>query len=975
MTSSNNEVGPGAVVPWANRLWVLTYGPHQPNGSDDKLYEIDTNLVRVTRPESIGGTPANRMIHDESGQLIMGPHFIDTNRMVTTIPYAAMPGRHTANARHLADPTNKVYFFTMEDGLYEVDVNTKAVATVYPDVQGNGDDHLHGYHGKGAYSGQGLLVVANNGRNWNTGDPTGESGVLAAWDGSLPHAWTEFFRVQHCEVTGPGGLHGNPDPATDPIWTTGFDAKSVILRTLEDGVPHTWRLPKGSYTQDGSHGWYTEWPRIRKLDDGNPVTEDPWLMHMHGIFFDFPETFSSGDYSGLSPICSYYKMPVDYGIFNGQLVIGKNDASKFSNAFVPRAQSNLWFGDPAHLTNWGAPSGHGGVWLDEDVGAAAVSEPFLVNEFSRVTLHLSHTTASGLEVDIETSVGDGSWTAHSTVALPESGAGGYAFTLLNDLSVAWIRLKARNAATGLSAYFLLGNPYPHSASATNAFIDLPDIMQTNNYSDGLVRVMAGADLKLEYASRVAGSDGVSGSPAYHRVGGLMELGRITNAPAEAAVRANIATTKDFGSDRASAWVTDGSDRLRLPRLHHLYDGPFGSGWARGFRETVTERSMLNCHGTFYEIPRDSSGGRRRMRPLATHVKRITDFASWRGLFVLTGVRNDATATNHVYRTDAGDAALWLGEIDDVWRMGEPRGVGGPWKDMAVTAGTPSDAYLMYGYDRKALTLSHRHGLSVTFTIEVDFLGNNTWSTYDTITVPAGESVTHLFPTGYQAHWVRVTSDVTTTASAQFVYGSAEAIEEPESLVLAEYDFNGGSAVSIDSDSASTAGDYTPVVGSISSVTFSHYVTPTPTPTRVATFTVTADEGALSLGRLVVPFLAADNGDDSPTHDFSVRSSLDGFASDLWAGSVRVPVGAGQVATTEADIDLSGNTSFQNLAAITFAVYFSSPDSAFGAGQRAITSLSGTGSTAINGAFGPFTSNNIRLESLPPDAPGTVLVVQ
>src|SRR3569623_826867 len=72
------ECGTGAVVPWADRLWVITYAPHEPKGSDDKLYEIDAALHKVTRPESVGGTPADRMIHRETIQLIIGPYFFDS---------------------------------------------------------------------------------------------------------------------------------------------------------------------------------------------------------------------------------------------------------------------------------------------------------------------------------------------------------------------------------------------------------------------------------------------------------------------------------------------------------------------------------------------------------------------------------------------------------------------------------------------------------------------------------------------------------------------------------------------------------------------------------------------------------------------------------------------------------------------------------------------------------------------------------
>ena len=55
---SGGECGIGAVVPWAGKLWMITYSPHCPTGSTDKLYAVDEQLNLEIRPESIGGTPA-----------------------------------------------------------------------------------------------------------------------------------------------------------------------------------------------------------------------------------------------------------------------------------------------------------------------------------------------------------------------------------------------------------------------------------------------------------------------------------------------------------------------------------------------------------------------------------------------------------------------------------------------------------------------------------------------------------------------------------------------------------------------------------------------------------------------------------------------------------------------------------------------------------------------------------------------------
>ena len=49
------------------------------------------------------------MIHKESGQLNIGPYFIDKQGKVRVISPKVMPGRHTGTARHLTDPANKVY--------------------------------------------------------------------------------------------------------------------------------------------------------------------------------------------------------------------------------------------------------------------------------------------------------------------------------------------------------------------------------------------------------------------------------------------------------------------------------------------------------------------------------------------------------------------------------------------------------------------------------------------------------------------------------------------------------------------------------------------------------------------------------------------------------------------------------------------------------------------------------------------------
>ena len=130
MFNLEGECGTGAVVPWAGSLWAVTYGPHCPVGSSDKLYQITPNLKQIVRAESVGGTPANRLVHRETNQLLIGPYVIDAKGNVRVVPPAKMPGRLTGAARHLTDPANKVYVATMETGLYELDMRTLDVRTL-----------------------------------------------------------------------------------------------------------------------------------------------------------------------------------------------------------------------------------------------------------------------------------------------------------------------------------------------------------------------------------------------------------------------------------------------------------------------------------------------------------------------------------------------------------------------------------------------------------------------------------------------------------------------------------------------------------------------------------------------------------------------------------------------------------------------------------------------------------------------------
>ncbi len=774
--NSHGECGTGAVVPWADRLWVVTYSPHSPRGSTDRLYEIDSALTLSNRPESVGGTPANRFIHRESQQLFIGPYIIDANRNVRVIPPSVMFGRLTGTARHLTDPANKVYYATMEEGFYEVDVHSLAVTELFRDEQlkGGRKANLPGYHGKGLYSGQGLLVYANNGEHGDQAltNPEIASGALTAWDGKSEQ-WSVVRRNQFTEVTGPGGIFGNVQSATDPLWSIGWDHRSLILMVLDHGAWSSYRLPKSSHSYDGAHGWNTEWPRIREIG------EPDLLMTMHGAFWHFPRGFDSTHSAGIAPRSNYLKIIADFARWNDRVVMGCDDTaqSEFLNkrkvkgalAAPGQSQSNLWFVAPNQLDHLGPVIARGAVWLDDSVKANAPSDAFLFSGFDQRILNLAHDAGEPVTFTLEVDRrGNGTWAELRRVTVPATGYGWTAFP--SGEAGAWVRVRASRDCAHATAMFASRNADLRPAAAEAWFDGVLQPRATAG-SAGLIHARGEGRKTLGFAAtRLV--NGTAEAAAFYEMGADMQLRPSSDGAALAWMAANITPPRDtLGYDAASVIYTDEHGRrFRLPRGRADFDPVSPFGVERTAREVVTERDVFNCAGTFFELPAENAGGMAKIRPIATHNRRIQDYASWRGLLVMSGIEADAPSGNrHIIRSTDGRVALWVGAIDDLWSFGKPVGVGGPWRDTAITAGTPSDPYLMTGYDHKTLSLSHRAAQTVRITVEVDVAGNGRWHPYESFDVPAGKVTTHAFPDGYQACWARVTANTSTTATASLEY--------------------------------------------------------------------------------------------------------------------------------------------------------------------------------------------------------------
>ena len=783
--NNEGECGTGAVVPWADRLWVVTYGPHFPFGSSDKLYAVDENLNQSVFAGSIGGTPANRMIHNESKQLFIGPYVIDSTGNIRVITYESMPGRHTGNARHLTDPSGKIYYATMEEGFYEVDVNSLNPVVLYEDAnvkQPKGDDIavnqkgslLPGAHGKGAYSGQGVLVYSNNGEATEEAlrKPDIESGSLTEWNGK---EWKLIRRNQFVEVTGPGGIYGNKNPETDPIWVTGWDHKSVIVGVRDNAHWSFYRLPKASHSYDGAHGWNTEWPRIR--DIGKPGSPD-YLMTMHGMFWHFPSTFNSMNSKGIRPRSAYLKVIGDFTLWNGRLVFGCDDSAQkeFLNKRKAKgniegpgqSNSNTWFTSTELPDSLGPDTSEGAVWYNETAKTDVPSEPFLFTGWPNRSVWISNEGSGKITFRFETDLnGDGNWNNIKSVSV-NPGQSIYSEFAASDKGE-WIRVLT-DSDTKATVWFTYSDNDKRATQSDKIFSGLTQASEKKSvggllYGLGENRKALGV-LAMEYNGLEKIENG------YYELDAQMNLEKKSDPEMAQFIRERFEIPQNIVSiDESSVLVIDDNNRRwRLPLGSSDLAPLTEAGSLRICREVATERDLFNCMGTFFELPAENADGFAKIRPIASHKLRINDYASYRGMLILTGINPEQSAGNdHIIVSEDKKAAIWAGAIDDLWKLGKPAGHGGPWKNSSVKAREPSDPYLIGFYDKKNLKLSHNNSKAVSYTIEADPTGNGQWMEFKKVSVNPGQTFEYDFPENFNARWIRFTCDSECNATAFLEY--------------------------------------------------------------------------------------------------------------------------------------------------------------------------------------------------------------
>jgi len=422
-----SECGVGCLMPWNGRLYILNYVSHRrKTGTGTGLRVIDENYKMTIHPAAVDGTYANRFVHYESNQLVIGPHVIDKNHNVRTV-LELIDIRLCGVARHLTDPANQVYLLGMEGELFELNVLTLETKKLFDLTQALGTPGETKCHFKDCYSAFGKLVVVNN--DYSEPDFLGvqSEGTLAEYDGKK---WTVLERKPFVCVHGRGQFTGT-------IFATGWDRASCILKvfTNADKTWRTYRLPKATHAHE--HKWQTEWPRIREIE------HERFLMDLHGMFYELSPWAYGNRIWGVKPISQHLWVHGDFCTWKGMLILGADNASPdgSENTLCAEPQSGLWFGKTDDLWKLGKPAGWGGPWWKSSAKANEPSDPYLMTGFEHKCLHLFHEEKMPVKFDVELdALGDGSFKRYATFEIEPGQAVQHAFP--TGLSAHWLRVVA-----------------------------------------------------------------------------------------------------------------------------------------------------------------------------------------------------------------------------------------------------------------------------------------------------------------------------------------------------------------------------------------------------------------------------------------------------------------------------------------------------------------------------------------------------
>jgi hypothetical protein len=188
------------------------------------------------------------------------------------------------------------------------------------------------------------------------------------------------------------------------------------------------------------------------------VASERNLANFHGIFYEMPR--SSGpkgsepvDYRRMKPV-SAHRLPItDFCSWRGLMVMsGEFAPLKVGRVFRSAdGKAALWFGKTDDLWQLGKPVGRGGPWQKTAVQGGAPSDPFLMTNFDRKSLSLSHDATQPVVFTVEVDfLATGDWRAYGTFTVAPGTGFNHAFPA--GYAAHWVRLRADRDCTATAEF-------------------------------------------------------------------------------------------------------------------------------------------------------------------------------------------------------------------------------------------------------------------------------------------------------------------------------------------------------------------------------------------------------------------------------------------------------------------------------------------------------------------------------------------
>ena len=425
-----------------------------------------------------------------------------------------------------------------------------------------------------------------------------------------------------------------------------------------------YRLPKASHSYDGAHGWNTEWPRIRNVGTDD---QPDYLMTMHGLFWRFPKLFTADNSAGIRPRSSYLKVIGDFARWNDELVFGCDDSAQkeFLNKRKAKgniegpgqSNSNLWFTSLTKPDELGPATADGAIWEKEDVQANVYSDPYMFAGWEQRCCWLQNDGKQDITFTFEIDQkGNNIWKELTAVQV-EVGQSAYLPFAAKEQGE-WIRVKI-DKNSNVSVSFVYTTVDTRSSASSSMFNGLSKVSEENTLGGLLYGLGKNRRALGVLASNI--EDGKVIESGYYEMSDSLALVRKDDTQTADFIREKFAIPHQVVTiDESSVLIVDDRQRRwRLPLGDENYTKLIGQDVVRICREVATERDLFNCHGTFYELPAENADGYAKIRPIASHNFRINDYASYRGMLVMTGIDPKKDKDNeHIIVSEDGKAAVW-----------------------------------------------------------------------------------------------------------------------------------------------------------------------------------------------------------------------------------------------------------------------------------------------------------------------------